>query len=403
VGTVPGTDVTVETAAAIAGLDRPAALRLLRRLTDTHLLDVHRPGRYTYHDLLRRYAVERAHAEDPAPERDGALHRWHAHHLQRARAAAELVYPHMLRLPSPASGLRLSGDAALAWLEAERHNLVLAVRDAAEHGPVPMAWRLADALRGWFHLRRYTGDWMSTGTAALAAAQRAGDPHGEVSARHSLGTAHRSLGAHEEAMAHYTEALRIARACGWAESEATNLGIVCQLTGRLHEAVSHLEAALAVDRRTGRRTGAANNLGNLGDVQLELGRLDEAARSFTAALELHTEGGSTHGQALALTGLGRAFLGLRRYDEATAHLAEARSLHPCRRPGRRGRSRLFPGTARVRRAPSRTCPPARPRRPGRRAGRRRPAHRGDGAHRARDRRPVDRPSGGRAAKGSGRV
>ncbi|GIJ58636.1 AfsR/SARP family transcriptional regulator [Virgisporangium aurantiacum] len=339
-GLTPGSDVDADAAAALGGISAPVARALLDRLADAHLLDEHAAGRYTFHDLLRLYAIQRATDEEPAHERRAALDRLYTRYLARARAAADVLYPHMLRLPDadpPPDRVTFDGHAAaLRWLEGERHNLVLAVRYAAVDGPQPSGWLLADALRGYFHLRRYTADWLAVADAALAAAERAGDEHAQAAARHSLGTAYRGLGDHREALRHYTVALRLARRSGWRESEATtlgNLGIVERKLGRLTGAVRRLEAALDIDRDLGRRAGVANNLGLLATVHCELGRLDEAAAQFTAALDLNIEIGSRHGEALALTGLGQVCHAAGRTDRADAHLRAA--LERCTQVGDR--------------------------------------------------------------------
>ncbi len=329
-GLLPGVDLTVADAAAVLGDVPPGtAQQLLDRLVNAHLLDEHDDGRYGCHDLLRLYATERAAAEEPAEQRDAAIARLYAGYVDRARAAADLLYPHMLRLPGgPAE--RGAGypdeSAALRWLEAERHNLVLAVRYAAQHGPRSAGWILADALRGYFHLRRYTGDWFVVADAALAAARQDGDLAGQAAARHSLGTAYRSIGEHRTALRHYAQALRLARRCGWQESAATtlgNLGVVYHKLGRLSAAARHLDTALAVDRQLGRRAGEANNLGLLAAVYQEMGRLPDALGHFTTALALNTAVGSRHGEALVLTGLGEVCRDLGRLDEARCHLTGA--------------------------------------------------------------------------------
>jgi DNA-binding SARP family transcriptional activator/tetratricopeptide (TPR) repeat protein len=353
-GLAPGSDFTPDDAAALAGTDRRSAELLLARLASAHLVDARGSGRYAFHDLLRLYAGERARQEDPATERTAAVHRLYEDYLRRCRNAADALYPHMLRLPRPdpppgapgptaappdpagptaappdpagPTAARADPAAAVAWLDAERANLVLAVRAAAEHGPRPAGWLLADVLRGYFHLSRHTADWLVVARAALASAGQDGDLPGQVAARHSLGTVHRAVGEHHEALRHYQEALSLARACDWPESEATtlgNLGIVCRKLCRLAEAAGHLQAALVIDRRIGRQAGEANNLGNLAAVHHDMGRLPEAAADYASALTMSTSIGSLHGQALALTGLGQVRRELGLLDEAQACLAEA--------------------------------------------------------------------------------
>ncbi|MBO0870095.1 MAG: tetratricopeptide repeat protein, partial [Micromonosporaceae bacterium] len=328
-GLVPGPDVTAPAAAALAGVDEVQARALLDRLAAAHLLNHAAPGRYGWHDLLRCYAAERAQRSVAPADRQAALERLYGWYLYTVDGAADRLYPHMLRLPreQPAVGPPATQfadhAAALAWLEAERANLVAAVRAGASR----LAAQIADALRGYFHLRRYTADWLAVAEAALAAAP---DTRAEAAAEHSLGTAYRSMGDLTAALRHYVRALRLARAAGWREAEATtlgNLGIVCQGQGRLTAAVDHLTQALAVDRETGRQAGLANNLGNLGFVYRDQGRLDEAAIRFSEALELNRRTGSRHGQALALTGLGQVYRELGRLDEATARLTDAMRLY----------------------------------------------------------------------------
>ncbi|MEU4162453.1 BTAD domain-containing putative transcriptional regulator [Actinoplanes sp. NPDC026670] len=74
----PGPEVTLAAAVGVSGAGRPATRALLRRLTDAHLLDERRPGRFVYHDLLRTYAERAALREDTAEVRDDVLGRLRA-------------------------------------------------------------------------------------------------------------------------------------------------------------------------------------------------------------------------------------------------------------------------------------------------------------------------------------
>jgi DNA-binding SARP family transcriptional activator len=327
---VPGPDLDPAAAAAVADLPAAVAADLLDRLAGAHLLDQPAPGRYALHDLLRAFAAERTREEDASVDRDAATSRLYAWYLSMVDAAADLLYPHMLRLPRPPMDerpARFAGHAdALAWLDAERRNLVAAVRAAVEHGPRRAGCLLADVLRGYFHLRRYAADWLAVADAALAAAEADRDPRAEAAARHSLGTAYRCLGDLDGAQRQYVRVLRLARRCGWRESEATtlgNLGLISQGRGRLKAAARQLTAALAVDRRIGRGAGVANNVGLLAAVYHDMGRLAEAAAHFAEAVELNRLTGAQHGQALALTGLGDVCRELGRLDVAADHLDRA--------------------------------------------------------------------------------
>lgn len=333
-GLVPGADVTAPAAAALAGIPVQAAGRLLERLAGAHLLDQHACGRFACHDLLRLYAAQLAAAHERPPARQAARQRLLAWYLHGADTAARALYPHLLRLPLPAAQPEAAGGSAptepLAWLDAERPNLVAAVRDAAAHGPREVAWLLADTLRGYFALRRHTVDWLAAAHAALAAATAAGEVRAQAAAHLSLGHACWSLGRYPQAAEHYQAALTLAAETGWEEGQATilgNLGLVHWEMGQLGLAAEQLTQALDLDRRSGRREGQANHLANLGYIERELGQLDRAAAHCAEALALYRELGTRGGEANALANLGQVGHDLGRLDRALAHLTEALAIY----------------------------------------------------------------------------
>jgi DNA-binding SARP family transcriptional activator/tetratricopeptide (TPR) repeat protein/DNA-binding XRE family transcriptional regulator len=337
-GLVPGPRVSVQAAAALAGSTPPQARRLLGRLLDAHLLEQRAPGRYGLHDLLRLYARQRAERDCGPSERDAALGRLLDWYLRTTDSAARLLYPGMLRLPL---GSRPGGDTAsaagfadaataVAWLDAERANLVAAVQHAAEHGPQLAAWLLADALRGYFWLRRWTVEWAVAAGAGLAAAERAGDLPAQAAGQLSLGGASQTMGNHPQAVHHYTRALTLARQAGWTDGHAnalSNLGVVHWWSGNLRQAADHHAQALTLSRQTGRLGGQANTLLNLGLVQRDLGRLQEAAGHQTQAVALHRQLGARDGEAHALAALGEIDHDLGYLDRALEHLTHALTLH----------------------------------------------------------------------------
>jgi DNA-binding SARP family transcriptional activator len=337
-GLVPGADIGTEAAAALAGIPTGHAGALLRQLTDAHVIDQTAPGRYALHDLLRLYAAERAAAEDSRAERESAIGRLYEYYLNRADAGAVRLYPEKLRLPLP--GPRSSSPLpvapafadhgeALAWLDAERPNLVAAVAHAAEHGPRSAAWLLADILRGYFWLRMYTLDWRSVATAALAAATAEGDLNGQAAARLSLADSMMLQSRYADAIAHYRRALVLHRRSGSLRGQSTalgNLGNVYWRSGRLRTAAEHFAEGLALDRQTGWLAGQGVKLGNLGSVYRALGRLDQSVEHHTQALAIDRASGSASGEAIELADLGEAYHALGRFDEAAAHVARALEL-----------------------------------------------------------------------------
>src|SRR5262249_54450549 len=159
--------------------------------------------------------------QDSSPDRIAAIRRLLTHYLHCADAAARHLYPELQRLPLPA-GIDLPATAvfddlasATAWLDAERANLVAAARQAAAHGPRPMAWLLADAPRGYFDANGHTVDWLAIAEAGRAAAVEDHDLSGQAAAQINLGLAKRRMSRLDEAAGHYTVASTLAEQAGW--------------------------------------------------------------------------------------------------------------------------------------------------------------------------------------------
>ncbi|MFD6566610.1 BTAD domain-containing putative transcriptional regulator [Micromonospora profundi] len=76
-GLAPGEDFSTATAAALSGTAPAEAELLLERLAAAHLIEEHAPGRFAFHDLLRRYAHDRAMRQHSAHQRRAALRRLH--------------------------------------------------------------------------------------------------------------------------------------------------------------------------------------------------------------------------------------------------------------------------------------------------------------------------------------
>ena len=326
-GLVPGPHLTAAAAAALVGPSAGDPRQSLARLAAAHLVDQYVPGRYRLHDLLRLYAAERAQELDPR-EREAAKGRLLELYLRGADEAARLLYPHKLRLPSPGDAgpqgrAPFTGHSqALEWLDLEAPNLLAAVRHAADHGPRPLAFLLADTLRGYFWLR-VPAAWQDVASAARSAAVAEGDLRAQVAAALSLGDLHWHRTRYPAAIEHYREAVRLSQEAGWPEGEAValdSLGLAHWRSGQLQPAATYFTRSLAVARRTGWRVGEMSVLGNLGAVSAELGMLQQAADHFTAALGLKPEWATGAG---LLDGLGEVSYNRGRLDQALDHLTEA--------------------------------------------------------------------------------
>ncbi|MGN9908730.1 tetratricopeptide repeat protein [Phytohabitans sp. LJ34] len=333
-GLAPGPDITVEAAAALAGTDTAQARRQLDSLVAVHLVNHPVLGRYSCHDLLRHYAAERAHAEDSGHDRQAALRRLHDWYLNGADSAARMLYGQSMRLPMPAVDVPTPAAmadeaAALAWLDAERANLVAAIRHAAAHGPRSGAWLLADALRGYFWLGMHIVDWQDAAKTALTAAEAEGDLRAQAALHLSLGDSHYRQGRRELAIALYEPALALAERIGWAQCEAAatcQLGVMHRDSGRLRDAVDYLEQGLKLCRANGWRFGEGVTLIHLGRAYLHMGRLERASECCATALTINRAIGSRLGEATDLGYLGEIRHAQGRLDEAMEYLTEALPL-----------------------------------------------------------------------------
>jgi len=288
-GAVPGPDVSAEAMAALAAVPPARAARLLDRLAAVNLVEQHAPGRFTCHDLLRRYARSRASRDN-----GGGLARLLSWYLHSTEAATNMLQDQLVRLPLPApervEPMSFQDPAhALAWLDAERTNLVAAVRHTAATGPRRLCLLLAYGLGRYFQLGTHVVDWLAAATAAAEAAEAEGDPRLRAAAVLNLARAYSFAARYELAAEHYAAALALGRQVGWSEMEAValgNLGNICHELGRLTEAAEHHQSSRALARQLGSVIGEAAALNNLGLVYHVMGRLEVARQCLVEALTL---------------------------------------------------------------------------------------------------------------------
>jgi DNA-binding SARP family transcriptional activator len=348
--------------AACVLLDAPPAWvdRHLDLLVEANLLriaaiDSLGQTRYRFHDLIRLYAREVAHAEEPP---------------QRARAALERVAGAYLLLAEQAHLRRYGGDYAilhgtaprwnpgcatvelvrgdpLGWLETERQSLLGIIQQTARENLDELCWDLALAATTLFETRSYFDDWRESSEHALAAARRAGNLRGEAAMLYSLGSLHvfksdfaaadrllspalelfdkvgerhgyalalrnaalhdRVSGRFPEALDKYATALEGLRAAGDRYTEAHVLINIAQVRidqGGLTEAESLLSAAIETFKSIESRRGEAQGLYRLGEVFRRKGDLRAAQSAYEAVLVYSREGGDLTGEVYGLLGLG---------------------------------------------------------------------------------------------------
>jgi DNA-binding SARP family transcriptional activator len=335
IGLHPGPAITVAAAASLAGISRREAATLLAALARAHLVDEQIPGRFAFHDLLRAYAAEQAHAHDPEPVRRAALIRMLDHYLHSADGADQLLNPHRppLDVGTPEPGTtpeEFTGHGpALAWFTAEHPVLLAAIEQAAATGFDVHTWRLASTLTTFFDRRGHWLDSITTQRAALAAAQRLDDRPAQARAHRNLARAYLQLGRDRDADGHLGQALDLYAGLGDAASQARtrlNLALTAERQGDPAQALDHVQQALELFRAAGDRVGQADALNAVGWYNAQLGSHQKALGYCLEALELHRETGDRVGEAYTWDSLGFAHRQLGNYEEAGACYEHARDL-----------------------------------------------------------------------------
>jgi tetratricopeptide (TPR) repeat protein len=331
----PGQDFDVHAAAALSGTDVSTTSAGLRRLHREHLLQQSTPGRYTFHNLVRAYAADRAADEDPPAERRAAQIRLLDHYVGTSAAAMRKLHAgaadQPLRTPAPSMPGPPIADPtrARAWLDTERGNLVAATAYAARHGRTAHSIDVAGILQSYLDGGGHHADALALHTYAREAAGHLGDRAGEARALNGLGLAHYRRGELAIAAQYLNRALTLCRQTGDPPGEAWTLillGLVSWRRGELGPAAAHLQRALALSRQTADAGAEARALTYLGLVAWRRGELAAAARHLQHALALFTQVADDAGEAMALTFLGGISSRRRKLGPAAQQLQQALRL-----------------------------------------------------------------------------
>ncbi|MFE2877749.1 ATP-binding protein [Streptomyces roseus] len=329
----PGPDLS--TTAAVALLDDAAthARRLLVGLARIHLLEAAPAGpeRWVMHDLVRLFAEDLGQREATGDGREAAVSRLLHHYLATAQEADSHLWPEQIR---PASGTFADRDQALAWLDAERSNLVPAALAAPANHPASTG--LAQALATYFtHFGHFT-DSIRLCTAAAAVFRQAGDRLGEGDALNTLGAALLSVRDLERAVDTFREVVGICRDAGDRHHEAMtlhNLGSALMRLERYPEAAETAHRALVLFIETDDLFGQAQAMAGMAALAVDAGQPELAVQTLTETVDLFREMGDHRSHGVALSNLGLALARTGRPDEAVTAYTDA--LAALRRAGDR--------------------------------------------------------------------
>lgn len=328
-GHLPGPNIDVAGAAALAGCDVGRARMLLDDLHEVSLLEEDvEPERYRMLDPLKEFA-----AREPPAELADALLRLLDFYLVTLTAAVGAAYPFdRAQLPAvdrhcPVAPAFADGDMALRWIAGERDNLVAAIRHAATHDLPEHAWRLAVLMWRHFNTTNQFDDWLRTMELAwqLVSADAEND-YGQAHVLLRLATAHDRRGQLTEALELAARALPKWIRLGDVRGEAATLcalAIPTMELGEHDQAIAHLDAALTKYEKIEDPRGQAHALSLLGYLNEQHGNLDVALGQHKAAAAMLREIGHSHGLAHAMNNLGSVQQKLGLLTEGLASHTEA--------------------------------------------------------------------------------
>ena len=326
-GLHPGPDIAVPAAASLAATGQAQARRLLDELARAHLIAEHVPGRYSFHDLLRAYAADRARDTDPKPDRAAAVGRVLDHYLHTASRAALALNPAREPItlaaasPGTIAGQITGPRQALAWFEAEHQVLLAAVTLAGHSGFDAHAWQLPWAMMPFLDNSGHWQEWAATQHTALAAATRAGDAAGQATSGRLLAAACTELGDYDQAAAHYDSSLRLYRQLGNRHGEAKthqSLSRLAEYQCRYTDALGHAQQELRLYQAVGDKAGEAGALNNVGWCYGLLGDYQQARAFCRQAVARCAETGNRRFEGHAWDSLGYAEHQLGNLGEAAA-------------------------------------------------------------------------------------
>ena len=331
----PGSRISLEAAAALAGADLHETERTLNLLARASMIDHDTARHYRLHDLLRQFAETRGATEDTPAEIAAVRSAITTWFLRSAANAAAILVPHLPPVPDlpppPPYVMEFATEpAALTWCQAERENIVAATRYAARHGLHRLGWQLPAAV---YEIFRRTGRFdglIELNEAAVDAARLDGHAFGEVASLNNLGCAMLDTYRYDGAVRVLTAGRQRAAETGDEAAEsicAHNLAAGFLGLGDTHRAIGIFHEVRAVSCRLGNRYGESATLHQLGDAYRRVNRPDRALSAYREALAIREEIGSIGGQGLTHHQISTLHLEAGELELAAEHCAAALAMH----------------------------------------------------------------------------
>lgn len=328
----PGQSISRSCAAALLDVSAEESDRIIEHILDIHLIQTLSWGRYFFHDLARRFALElKEEMDGTEAEFTERLLRYYVH---ATTLACDALFPGRMRYgfdPEPPATIPLpdfpSQKSALQWLSAEEVAIRASIALGFDAALYSNAALLARNFSFYLNSQGYYDQYRSVAGCAVAAARKLDDDLLLCVSLTNLAVGDWKTGDFAKAAVALEEALNLARSVGEARMEAaalSRLGLVRWSRGQCGEALEAYYAALGLHRQHGSDRETAETLGNICDVLRLLGRTSEAVDAGSAAVDLARRVGDQAAEASVLTEVAYAHLDLD--DQETANACIDRAL-----------------------------------------------------------------------------
>jgi transcriptional regulator with XRE-family HTH domain/tetratricopeptide (TPR) repeat protein len=312
--------------AALLGIGRTNAVRVLDALVDLHLVEERDADRYAIHGLVAAYLAERA-AGLTADVRTATARRVYRYFLAVTARCSAVLDPH--RSPQPVDSdeaadlpILQTPDDVARWFSIAQPQLTAVIRLAQRDRAEPYSWELPYTAETIFRSRGPRAGAVEMLEGAVAAVP-AGNPL-RPSLLGNLGVAYAMSGRLEPARKCWEECLHLTDDVEAVASYITNIAIVDGELGHRDAALHGYERALTLRRSRGDLARIAYTLVNLARLRIDDGDFTGAAVDLTESLDVARAAGDGRAIAASLLELARVRAAQNDTDIALGLLATAR-------------------------------------------------------------------------------
>ncbi|MEW9513659.1 AfsR/SARP family transcriptional regulator [Streptomyces bacillaris] len=327
-GDTPVSDFDSHTAAAVLGTGLVETEHLLEGLLDAHLLEQRARGRYSFHDLVRAFAMDQLREQEA--DSDESLDRLMNYFARVSDLACTQLFPGRAGHDEGGAEARaaspiVDSESALAWFDVEQRGLLALLRAGARTPRHDLTSKIARNLVFYLHMRGTAEALRESADIGLAAARALGDGQQIRISLSNMGVALWRLGKFNEAVRLLEESLSLAEEAADKPGQVSTLNRLSachERMGRYAEAEVVLLRALALLRNHPASQEEATACNSLSTLHAIRGNFADAVAHAERALRLGTEV-DTSTRINLLNSLAIALLGKDDPDAAGEHLGQA--------------------------------------------------------------------------------